>query len=84
MTDSIAEFLEDSQRFIGDESTDAPQGAEVADWLTIRRFCAALGDPNLLYKDPASGVSTKYNSMIAPPTFVAAIRTPTAGAALRS
>ncbi len=81
MTDRMAEFLEDSQGFLGLESTDVPQGAQVADWLTIRRFCAALGDPNLLYKDPASGVSTKYHSMIAPPTFVAAIRTPTAGAA---
>ena len=81
MTDRIAEFLRDSQGFVGQEATDVPQGAEVADWLTIRRFCAALGDPNLLYKDPSSGVSTKYNSMIAPPTFIAAIRTPTAGAA---
>ncbi len=81
MADRLDEFLRDSQGLVGHDATDVPPGAEVADWLTIRRFCAALGDPNPLYKDPASGVSTKYNSMIAPPTFVAAIRTPTAGAA---
>ena len=81
MADRIDEFLRDSQAFVGKEATDVPQGAEIADWLSIRRFCAALGDTNPLYKDPASGVSTKYHSMIAPPSFVAAIRTPTAGAA---
>ena len=81
MADKLDEFLRDSRRLVRREATDVPQGAEVADWLTIRRFCAALGDPNPLYKDPASGVATKYNSMIAPPTFVAAIRTPTSGAA---
>ena len=81
MADRLDEFLQDSQKLVGLEAVDVPQGAEVADWLTIRRFCAALGDTNPLYKDPTSGVSTKYNSMIAPPTFVAAIRTPTSGAA---
>ena len=81
MADRLDEFLSDSQAFVGKEATDVPRGAEIADWLGIRRFCAALGDTNLLYKDPASGVSTKYHSMIAPPSFMAAIRTPTAGAA---
>ena len=70
MVDRLDQFLQDSQKLVGLEAIDVPQGAEVADWLTIRRFCAALGDTNPLYKDPTSGVSTKYNSMIAPPTFV--------------
>ena len=81
MVDRLDQFLQDSQKLVGLEAIDVPQGAEVADWLTIRRFCAALGDTNPLYKDPTSGVSTKYNSMIAPPTFVSAIRTPTSRAA---
>ena len=84
MTDRIEQFLNDSQAFVGQQAEDVPQGANLADWLTIRRFCAALGDPNPLYKDPASGVGTKYHSMIAPPTFVAAIRTPTAAAAYQT
>ena len=84
MTDRIKQFLEDSQAFVGQQAEDVPQGADLADWLTIRRFCAALGDPNPLYKDPASGVGTKYHSMIAPPTFVAAIRTPTSAAAYQT
>ena len=84
MTDRIEQFLEDSQAFVGHQAGDVPQGTDLADWLTIRRFCAALGDPNPLYKDPAGGVGTKYHSMIAPPTFVAAIRTPTAAAAYQT
>ena len=81
MTDRIKEFLKDSQSFVGQQADDVPQGTDLADWLSIRRFCAALGDPNPLYKDPGAGVGTKYHSMIAPPTFIAAIRTPTAAAA---
>ena len=84
MTDRIEQFLEDSQAFVGQEAADVPQGTDLADWLSIRRLCAALGDPNPLYKDPAAGVGTKYHSMIAPPTFVAAIRTPTAAAAYQT
>ena len=84
MTDRIKQFLNDSQAYVGQQAEDVPQGADLADWLTIRRFCAALGDPNPLYKDPAAGVGTKYHSMIAPPTFVAAIRTPTAAAAYQT
>ena len=81
MTDKLDEFLRDSRKMVGQMATDVPQGVALADWVSIRRFCAALGDSNPLYKDPAAGVATKYNSMIAPPTFVAAIRTPTSGAA---
>ena len=72
MTDRIEEFIRDSQAYIGREADDVPPGAELADWLTIRRFCAALGDQNPLYKDPAHGVGSKYHAMIAPQTFIAA------------
>lgn len=81
MLDRLKDFKKDCESFVGKEATDVPIGAEVADWLTIRRFCAGIGDDNPLYKDPSSGVATKYNSMIAPPTFVAAIRTPTSAGA---
>ena len=81
MPGNVDQFLSDSGQLVGQEATDVPQGVDLADWLKIRRFCAALGDINPLYKDPAWGASSKYNSMIAPPTYVAAIRTPTSGAA---
>ncbi len=84
MTNRIEQFIMDSQACVGKRADDVPQGTDLADWLTIRRFCAALGDPNPLYKDPSAGVGTKYHSMIAPPTFVAAIRTPTAAAAYQA
>jgi acyl dehydratase len=77
----VDDFVRDSVQLIGQEATDVLPGADVADWLNIRRFCAALGDPNPLYKDPSSGLATKYNSMIAPNTFVYAIRTPNSTAA---
>jgi hypothetical protein len=76
MASDLKGFVEDAKKLIGQEVDDVAPGTDLADWLTIRRFCAALGDPNLLYKDPSSGVATKYNSMIAPPTFVVAVRTP--------
>ena len=79
MASDLKGFVEDAKKLIGREADDVTPGTDLADWLTIRRFCAALGDPNLLYKDPSGGVATKYNSMIAPPTFVVAIRTPNSG-----
>lgn len=81
MASSLEQFILDSQALVGRDAGDVSQGVAVADWLSIRRFCAALGDINPLYKDPSSGVATKYHSMIAPPTFIAAVRTPTSGAA---
>ena len=66
MASDLKGFVEDAKKLIGQEVDDVAPGTDLADWLTIRRFCAALGDPNLLYKDPSSGVATKYNSMIAP------------------
>tara|TARA_Y100000590_G_scaffold468266_1_gene650418 strand:+ start:1177 stop:2325 length:1149 start_codon:yes stop_codon:yes gene_type:complete len=79
MASDLKGFVKDAKALVGKEVDDVPAGTDLADWLTIRRFCAALGDPNLLYKDPGGGVATRYNSMIAPPTFVAAIRTPNSG-----
>ena len=76
MASDLNGFVKDAKALVGKEVDDVPAGTDLADWLTIRRFCAALGDPNLLYKDPGGGVATRYNSMIAPPTFVAAVRTP--------
>jgi len=37
---------------------------------TIRHFANAYGDDNPLYSDPAHGATTRWGSMIAPPTFL--------------
>lgn len=81
MADKLKTFIQDSLPYIGKSASDVARGAEIADWLTIRRFCASIGDMNPLYKDLTSSASSVYNTLIAPPTFVASIRTPTSGAA---
>lgn len=81
MTNKLEIFIQDSLPYIGKPASDVALGAEVADWLTIRRFCASIGDMNPLYKDLTSSASSVYHTLIAPPTFIAAIRTPTSGAA---
>src|SRR4030088_3052692 len=37
---------------------------------TIRHFANAYGDDNPLYTDPEHGATTRWGSMIAPPTFL--------------
>ena len=81
MTDKLKAFIQDSLPYIGKSASDVAQGTQVADWLTIRRFCASIGDMNPLYKDLTSSASSVYHTLIAPPTFVASIRTATSGAA---
>ena len=81
MADKLKEFIEDSKALIGQNATDVPTGVNVADWSSIQKLCSALGDVNPLYNDAAGGVGTLYNTMIAPPSFIFAARTPESGAA---
>ena len=81
MAGSLSDFIEDSKKLVGGEAPDVEQGVSVADWSAIQKFCAALGDVNPLYNDAAGGVGTLYNTLIAPPSFVLAARTPDSGAA---
>ena len=77
----LQRFIEDSKQLIGQEAPDIPQGIRQADWSSIQRFCAALGDKNPIYNDTAGGVGTAYNTLIAPPAFILSVRTPDSGAA---
>ena len=81
MAGSLSDFIEDSKKLVGQEAPDVEQGVSVADWSAIQKFCASLGDINPLYNDAAGGVGTLYNTLIAPPSFVLAARTPDSGAA---
>ena len=81
MADKLKEFVDDSKAIVGKDAPDVPQGLRVADWPSIQRFCAAIGDTNPLYNDAAGGVGTLYNVMIAPPAYILSIRTPDSGAA---
>ena len=81
MADKLKEFIDDSKALIGQDATDVPVGVNVADWSSIQKLCSALGDVNPLYNDAGGGVGTLYNTMIAPPSFIFAARTPESGAA---
>ncbi len=81
MAGSLSDFIEDSKKLVGGEAPDVEQGVSVADWSAIQKFGAALGDVNPLYNNAAGGVGTLYNTLIAPPSFVLAARTPDSGAA---
>ena len=81
MTGNLDDFLADSRKLVGKDAADVPQGVRTADWSSIQKFCAALGDVNPLYNDAAGGVGSLYNTLIAPPTFIRSVRTPDSGAA---
>ena len=59
------------QRTIGLRS--GPSTLEV-DRGAVQRFAEAVGDPNPLWNDEASARKSRYGGMIAPPTFLRAIR----------
>ncbi len=77
-------FLADSRALVGKPAPDVVPGVDIADWISIRRFAAALGDRNLLWKDASGGAATRYYTMIAPPAFVLSVRTPTSAGAYES
>ncbi len=78
----VEEFLEDSRRLIGQEASDVPAGTGIADWLGIQRFIEATGDENPLYSNANYGARNWNRTMLAPPTFVLAVRTPDANGSL--
>lgn len=45
-------------------------GSEVVDASAIRRYVAALNDPDPLYLDEEYAKQTSYGGIVAPPTFV--------------
>ena len=43
----------------------------------VRKFAAAIGDPNPLWSDEALARRTRYGGIIAPPTFLCTMNSPT-------
>ena len=52
---------------IGTESE--PVTYEISKW-DLQRFACAIGDPNPLYSDQSAAASSRFGTMIAPPTFL--------------
>jgi acyl dehydratase len=61
--------IEDVRNRIGDEYP-AKAWWHVATADAIKHFAEGYGDANPLYTDPGYGRTTKYNSQLAPPTFL--------------
>ena len=84
MTANLDDFIIDSRKLVGLEATDVPEGWSDIDWPAIRRFTTALGDRNELYYDPVYTLKTRYQSLLAPPTYLVGVRTPSASGAFPS
>ena len=59
------------RRWVGME---AQLGIEVVEAGAIRRFADAIKDPNPLYRDEEYARNTPYGGIVAPPTFIHALR----------
>ena len=42
----------------------------------VRKFARAIGETNPLYYDEAYAATTRFGGIVAPPTFVAALKAP--------
>lgn len=59
------------QQILGREAPPATLEVEKGH---IRRFAEAIGDPNPLYTDEVQARRSRYGGIIAPPTFLRAVR----------
>lgn len=79
---AVDRLIKDSQHLVGQEATDVPAGTQLADWLSIERVVMATGDDNPLFRDPNYGAVSAHRTMLAPPSFIFAVRTPTSNGSL--
>ncbi|GGK82059.1 hypothetical protein GCM10012284_15120 [Mangrovihabitans endophyticus] len=69
-------------RYLGHTGPDTVAGIGVATWLNVSRFVEATGDTDPLYTDVQYGAGSVHGTMLAPPTFVLAVRRPSSSGAL--
>ncbi|MBI3978081.1 MAG: MaoC family dehydratase N-terminal domain-containing protein [Chloroflexi bacterium] len=79
---SIDQFIQESRRLIGQQVADVPAGTAISDWASIERVADATGDDNPLFCDVRYGAASYHRTMLAPPAFVLAVRTPNSTGAL--
>src|SRR3712207_6543016 len=72
----IERLIHASRRVIGCMAPDSEPGLDVASWINVSRFVEASGDENPLYTDVQYGAGSVHHTMLAPPTFVLAVRMP--------
>ncbi|MGH3696127.1 MAG: FAS1-like dehydratase domain-containing protein [Pseudonocardiaceae bacterium] len=74
--DEIGRLVRGSRRVVGCLAPDVEPGVDVASWINVSRFVEATGDENPLYTDVQYGAGSLHHTMLAPPTFVLAVRMP--------
>jgi len=80
--DDIERLIRSSRRVLGCLAPDIEPGVDVASWLNVFRFVESSGDENPLYTDVQYGAGSAHHTMLAPPTFVLAVRQPASAAVL--
>ncbi len=75
---NVKGLIEESMKLIGREAEEVMPANDSVDAYAIDDFCRATGEANPLFTNPAHATNTKYGCLIAPPTFLAAIRYPAA------
>jgi acyl dehydratase len=73
----LDEFIAQSRELIGKEAEDRPHGNVQASRRAILRYNNAIGDGNALYNNPEYATDeTRYEGILAPPTYLLAVRIP--------
>src|SRR2546421_8931323 len=80
--EEIEQALRSAGRLAGCRAPDSEPGVDVASWINVSRFVEATGDENPLYTDVQYGAGSPWHTMLAPPTFVLAVRAPESVAGL--
>jgi acyl dehydratase len=75
---NVDDFIDDCAKLFGDEAIDIPVGWIEIDYPALQKFVMALGDENPLFNDANYALTTKYHTLIAPPSFLVGIRAPAA------
>lgn len=80
--DDLERLIRGSRRLVGCLAPDVEPGVDTVDWLSVMRFAEVSSDDNPLYTDIRYGAASPHLTMLAPPAFVLAIRSPCSTGAL--
>jgi acyl dehydratase len=80
--DDLEVLIRTARHRIGCLAPGFEAGVDVASWINISRFVEATGDENPLFTDVQYGAGSAHYTMLAPGTFVLAVRAPDSNAGL--
>ncbi|CAM5514806.1 Acyl dehydratase OS=Streptomyces fumanus OX=67302 GN=GCM10018772_38500 PE=4 SV=1 [Streptomyces fumanus] len=74
--EAVDELIATGRPRVGCVAPDIDPGLDVASWINVSRFVEATGDENPLFTNVQYGAGSAHHTMLAPPTFVLAVRMP--------